>query len=151
MNARFKNEFNSIKNDRKLNGIRYKNVTDPLYENRMQINYNNNNNNSDNNIDNKKRINSIINGSEQKYKLMGKPPIGERQLKNFFGFSLDEREMPITRERSTTHLQVNNNHLQKLNSIDSSQRKLLKTSGSPKQMRISRYDEYAEHNRNRYL
>lgn len=39
-------------------------------------------------------------------KLLGKPPIGEKIYKNFYGVSLDEREMPITRDRQAKGLQT---------------------------------------------
>lgn len=145
----------SNKNDYyKLNGLRAKSVaTDPLFDsnnqnNRMTINYNNNNdyNYINKNHKNPTKNDLMINANRNKYKLMGKPPIGERQMKHFFGFSLDEREMPITRERST-HFQVNTT---KRNGIESNHRKLLKLSGSPKQMRASPFEQYADHDRNRY-
>lgn len=144
----------SNKNDYyKLNGLRAKSVAiDPLYDsinqtNRMTINYNNNNdcNYINKNHKNSTKNDSMLNANRNKYKLMGKPPIGERQMKHFFGFSLDEREMPITRERST-HFQVNTT---KRNAIDSNHRKPLKLSGSPKQMRASSFEDYADHDRNR--
>lgn len=38
--------------------------------------------------------------------LVGKPPISDKSLRTFFGVSLDEREMPITRERQTKQIPV---------------------------------------------
>lgn len=110
----------------KLSGLRAKSVAvDPLYKSNNQ----NNHKNPTKNV-------SMIKANRNKYKLMGKPPIGERQMKFFFGFSLDEREMPITRERST-RFQVNTTIR---NAIDSNHRKPLKSS-----------DDNAYHDRNRYL
>lgn len=72
---------------------------------------NHNNNNSKVMKNNKTTAyNSMISdnsGSEPIYKLMCKPPSGEKYSKFLFGLSLDEREMPITRERSKM-FQMNN-------------------------------------------
>lgn len=81
-------------------------------------NYSNDNNIRNHNNNNSKVMknnkitayNSMISdksGNEPIYKLMCKPPSGEKYSKFLFGLSLDEREMPITRERSKS-IQINN-------------------------------------------
>lgn len=74
----------------------------------------------------------IINDREKSQnanKLLGKPPIGEKNFKSFFGVSLEDREMPITRERQTKWLNVATKR-----SSDGG-RTAIKPSGSPQSVR----------------
>lgn len=131
-------------------------ANEPIYVNHSQnhtVNYNNINNNY-NNIQNHNdyytienddiiKADSIINIGKMKsnYKLMGKPPSGEKHLRSFFGLSLDEREMPITRERSKQ--QTNTKR------IACDVKKQSKLVGSPKLLRASTCDAYPSRGRNR--
>lgn len=139
---------------------------EPIYVNRIQnqsVNYTNNtnNNNTNNNTINdndyynsivnheliKANESIIINASKMKsnHKLMGKPPSGEKYLRSFFGLSLDEREMPITRERSKP-LQSNCNTKRSVGDA----KKTPKLVGSPKLLRAtSTCDAYPNRGRNR--
>lgn len=154
-------------NEHKLHSTRIKttgtvNTTDePIYVNRIQnqsVNYTNNNTNNtinDNDYYNsivkedmmKANESIIINASKMKsnHKLMGKPPSGEKYLRSFFGLSLDEREMPITRERSKP-LQSNCNTKRSVGDV----KKTTKLVGSPKLLRAtSTSDAYPNRGRNR--
>lgn len=82
------------------------------------------------------------------YKLMGKPPIGEKHLKGFHGLSLDEREMPITRERQSKLVPVKSI---KRNGSEI-HRKPAKMSGSPKLLRPMKCDaQFDRSGRTRYV
>lgn len=149
-------------NEHKSHAARTKTATvaaaatiEPIYVNRIQnhtVNYNNNyniqNDNDyyntiENDDDDVIKAESIINigKTRSNYKLMGKPPSGEKHLRSFCGLSLDEREMPITRERSK---QATNT---KRNVCDV--KKPTKLVGSPKLLRASTCDAYPSRGRNR--
>lgn len=143
----------SLYNEHKSYATRIKttDAAEPIYVNRIQnqsVNYNNINE-SDyyfNNVENDENVTkteSIINVNKMKsnFKLMGKPPSGERYLRSFYGLSLDEREMPITRERSKLS-QTNNTKR-----CGGDVKKTTKLSGSPKLLRSSTCDAYGK---NRY-
>lgn len=128
---------------------RNKTAPEPIYVNRIEsaaVNYMNKStipheyNNWNENGD---RVQYNASKLRSNYKLMGKPPSGEKHLKGFHGLSLDEREMPITRERS------------KLMQSSSSKRfagdtkKTIKSAESPKLLRVSTCDIYPSRGRNR--
>lgn len=169
LNVRTKNDSVVLFNEHKSQAARKKpataaatttttTVAEPIYVNRMQnqsVNYNINNhingiqnehdyyNLTEN--DDVTKFESIINGSKVKsnYKLMGKPPSGEKHLRSFCGLSLDEREMPITRERSK--LSQANNTKRTIGDV----KKAHKLGGSPKLLRASTCDAYPSRTRNR--
>ncbi|XP_055325277.1 uncharacterized protein LOC129579318 isoform X2 [Sitodiplosis mosellana] len=167
-NVRSKNDGIAPFNEHKSHATRIKttgavvtNTTtaaiEPIYVNRMQnqsVNYINSNNiNDDDYYDSvvnddvtKANESIIINASKTKsnHKLMGKPPSGEKYLRSFFGLSLDEREMPITRERSKL-LQANCNTKRSVGDA----KKTPKLVGSPKLLRASTCDAYPSRGRNR--
>lgn len=138
-------------NERKLQQqqqtLRLKISTDsnPIQNRTQNVLVNLNNNNYINYINNNniaKNKTSIEN--KYNYKLMGKPPIGEKHLKGFYGVSLDEREMPITRERQSKLLP-----LTKRNSNNDINRKPIKL--SPKLLRTMKSDaQFDRIGRNRY-
>lgn len=167
---------------RTKNSAAYTSAAEPIYVNRMQnqSNYNinvNNNNNHNNNINHVNGIQSerdyynvlvenddddivkfedIINGSKVKTKtLMGKPPLGEKHLRSFFGLSLDEREMPITRERSKLSQSggggssSSSSNSKRAGGFGSDVKKANKSSGSPKLLRASTHDAYPSRAKNR--
>lgn len=164
INERSKNGCLVTFNEHKLQAPRKKctaskiNVSEPIYVNRLQnqtLNYNikdhihgiqNEHEHYDvmDNDDNT-AFESVINASKVKsnYKLMGKPPSGEKHLRSFFGLSLDEREMPITRECSKLS-QVNNQ-----NRATDDTKKVHRSSGSPTLLRASTCDAYPSRTRNR--
>lgn len=81
-------------------------------------------------------------------KLFGKPPSGEKCAKQFVGLSSDEREMPITRERS----KIYQPNTVKRCSDDSSRARKLKSIGSPRLHQSSKYlDSYSDRLRYRYV
>lgn len=155
---------------------------EPIYVNRMQnqSNYNINNNHvngiqserdyynvlvendddgeCDDDTDHNVKFEDLINGSKVKTKtLMGKPPLGEKHLRSFFGLSLDEREMPITRERSKLSQTGGGsgsgggggNSSSKRTTFGSDAKKLNKSNVSPKLLRASTYDAYPNRAKNR--
>ncbi|XP_031618634.1 uncharacterized protein LOC116337843 [Contarinia nasturtii] len=153
-NVRTKNDSIALCNEHKSkHATRIKAHAEPIYVNRIQnrlVNYNIDNNESDyyyNTVENDDVTNAerIINVNKTKsnYKLMGKPPSGERYLRGFYGLSLDEREMPITRERSKL-LQTNN-----IKRCVGDVKKPTKLSGSPKLLRSSTCDAYQSRGKNR--
>lgn len=162
-NVRSMKDSVALFNEHKSHATRMKNVIaniEPIYVNRMQnqsVNYNINNNinriqnGSDyfnaTGSDDVTKTESIINVSKTKsnYKLMGKPPSGEKYLRSFYGFSLDEREMPITRERSKL-LQASNTKR-----CVGDAKKPPKLIGSPKLLRASTCDAYPSRAKNRYV
>lgn len=164
-NVRTKNDTVATFNENKSNMTRNKTTgaivaTEPIYVNRLQnqtVNYNINNNINENENENDyynsvenddiTKAESIIYASKTKknHKLIGKPPSGgEKYLRSFFGLSLDEREMPITRERSKL-LQANNNTKRSVGDV----KKIPKLGGSPKLLRASTCDAYPSRGRNR--
>lgn len=85
---------------------------------------------------------------EHNSKLFGKPPSGEKYAKQFFGLSLDEREMPITRERS----KIYQPNTVKRCSDDSSRVRKIKLNGSPRLHHSSKcLDSYSDRLRHRYV
>lgn len=157
-NVRSKNDSIASANEHLSYATRIK-TTEPIYVNRMQnlsVNYNNIANNINESDyydvvvvhnDDVTKAASIINASRVKsnYKLMGKPPSGERYLRSFYGLSLDEREMPITRERSKLFQAINTKR------CVGDTKKNPKLAGSPKLLRASTCDAYTSRGRNRYV
>lgn len=164
LNVRSKNDCVVTLNKHRLEAARKEtsiantSVAEPIYVNRMQnqsVNYDINNhiNGIENELDYYNATDNdyatefepIINTSKVKsnYKLMGKPPSGEKYLRSFFGLSLDEREMPITRERSKAS-QANNAKL-----MTGDTKRAHKLGGSPKLLRASTCDAYPSRTRNR--
>lgn len=172
-NVRSKGEAIAKFDEHKTKSAHKKIAIEPIYVNRMpnpSVNYSINTNNSNSNHHNNNNINSIhiendyynlienddiakidsiINASEtkNKFKLLGKPPSGEkhlRDLRSFCGLSLDEREMPITRERSKLTQPSNSKR------CAGDAKKPPKLVGSPKLLRISTCDAYPSRGRNRY-
>lgn len=78
-----------------------------------------------------------ISDMEQKLKLIGKPPSGDKYTKHFVGLSLDEREMPITRERSKLY-QPNT---VKRCSDDSSRARKMKLNGSQRLQQSPKFSD----------
>lgn len=182
-----KNETVTTYNEHKAKAARTKNgaysvaaaamssTVEPIYVNRMQnqSNYNINNgqingiqserdyyNNVlvENDDDDIVKFEDLLNGSKVKTKtLMGKPPLGEKHLRSFFGLSLDEREMPITRERSKLSQSGgvggsgsnSSSSNSKRTSFGSDAKKANKSIGSPKLLRASTYDAYPSRAKNR--
>lgn len=172
-NVRSKSEAIAKFDEHKTKSAHKKIAIEPIYVNRMpnpSVNYSINTNNSNSNHHNNNNINSIhiendyynltenddiakidsiINASEtkNKFKLLGKPPSGEkhlRDLRSFCGLSLDEREMPITRERSKLTQPSNSKR------CAGDAKKPPKLVGSPKLLRASTCDAYPSRGRNRY-
>lgn len=158
-NGRSKNNSLVISNGQKTKAARIKSGAEPIYVNQIHnqsVNFNINNNHL-NDISNehdyydainyedvtKAELLVNINKTKSNYKLMGKPPSGEKHLRSFCGLSLDEREMPITRERSKL---TPTNHTKR--SIGDA-KKPLKLAGSPKLLRASTCDAYPSRTRNR--
>lgn len=140
--------------------------TEPIYVNRMQNQSNYNINNHINGTQSERdyynvmvenddiaKFEAIINGSKVKTsKLIGKPPLGEKHLRSFFGLSLDEREMPITRERSKlsqTGGSSSSSSSSKRPNFGNDAKKTNKSIGSPKLLRASTYDAYPSRTKNR--
>lgn len=80
--------------------------------------------------------------------LWAKPPISEKSSRIFFGVSLDEREMPITRERQTKLLTVAANR-------DPNGRKANKSNGGGATQSVrngnTKYDLFMDRPRNRWI
>lgn len=80
--------------------------------------------------------------------LWAKPPISEKSSRIFFGVSLDEREMPITRERETKLLTVAANR-------DPNGRKANKSNGGGSAQSVrngnTKYDLFMDRPRNRWI
>lgn len=168
-----KNDTVAIFNEHKLQAARIKIPAytpaasvgaEPIYVNRMQNQSNYNNINSHVNGTQSERdyynvmvengdiakFEAIINGSRVKTnKLIGKPPLGEKHLRSFFGLSLDEREMPITRERSKLLQTGGSSNSSKRPNFGSDTKKSNKSIGSPKLLRASTYDAYPSRAKNR--